>query len=240
MLMRNKSFMLGLGAAMTLATAATAQLEAATTTVAPPLNGEASHVEIFENIYGGTFTGGSGTYTNESITIQRVADDEDQTFSPGTYDAQVKSAFASISQGFGYVTDEGYTNLLDVSGAGFDATGSATDVAVTGDELRWARLGANGLASSRDADNRDGADHLVTYDVLGLDGDAPVRLLFFEDMFGPYSDHDFQDLVVELKQRAIMAPTPNASLAGLALLALAGVGRLITRRRHRTAAFARA
>lgn len=134
------------------------------TTVQGPASGEKSHKQIFEGVYGGTFTGsginlGNGNFSifsNGTITATRVDDNglaallNMLTGAPGTGDDDIwtdgmatttaEARFAGYTQEFGYrVTSFGYVKLFDVTGTGFLVSGSATITFGTGATWEWAR-----------------------------------------------------------------------------------------------------
>lgn len=219
------------------------QAQAATTSIVAPPPGEDNHLTIFENVYGGgTWSAFGNDFSNGSLTAVRMDDDDDQVFSLDTLvDGSARAVFARFNQSFGYLAgdsssgsiEDDYTELFGVSGNGYSVAGSQSDIDLTGSDFRWARKGANGVASSKNSDNPTGQDHLITYTVQGLNAPDPVYMLFFEDLFGDASDNDYNDLVVEISAVSpTAAPTPAAVVPGLALLGFAAFGR---RRRHRHA-----
>lgn len=185
------------------------------TTISGP-DGEASHLDIFDAVYG------------SGAVVERVDDSEDISFGFDAFSARSIARFAALDQSFGYVDGDGDFQLLfEETGKDFDVTGSVGVTSLDG-PVNFARLGSNGLASSDPTANSDGQDHVVTYKVTdGLDD--PFYVLFFEDLFGAAADNDFQDFVVEV--RGInAAPTPAAAGLGFAMM-----GVLAARRRRRDA-----
>lgn len=231
---------------------------ASLTQVHTPHTGELGHVDILNHIYGsmgGAFDGSAGhgaaSYTNGTITATRIDDlsgggpgsllhlvfgspglpHTDQYWVDGIAQATAEAKFANFSQEFGYDDGSGYTSLFNVAvngPTGFDVSGSGSVQFAHGVPWTWARAGTGNTYYSADALNPDGLDHLVTYQVAGLNTTDTVWLLFWEDLpgiLGQGSDRDFNDLVVEI--RAQVVPLP-----GTALLALAGGG-LVTMFRRR-------
>ena len=151
------------------------------------------------------------------------SDITDQYWSDGTVTAVARARYAGYSQQFGYgnVDGTGYSALFDVSGTGFNVTGSAGPVTL-GPLFAWSRVGNAGNQHwSVDSLNADTLDHMVTYYVTGTDINYPTWLLFWEDMNGlrgQGSDRDFNDLVVEI----VCIPVPGAVLLGM--LGLGTVG----------------
>ncbi len=206
---------------------------AALTPVEAPPSGEASHAEIFEGVYGGSFTLlPFGSYSNGGVTALRVDDLADQLYPPDRYQSTARAVYASYDQTFGYLPgdqDGTFMLLLDVFGYGQSVTGSAnnfTPAAI----FRWARSGTQGvIASSSQADNPDGADQLVTYDIQGVSDTESIRLLFFEDVGPDTSDRDFNDLVVEV--RTPFSPVTSVPEPAAALLLAPLAGFMASRRR---------
>ncbi|MEM6552801.1 MAG: hypothetical protein AAF750_11835 [Planctomycetota bacterium] len=189
------------------------------TAIAPPFAGEVGHEEILESTFGGDFVASGLDFTNGTVTATRVDDDDNQLFVIPVFDAEAEAVFAALDQTFGYLPGPAggeFVTIFDVGGREFDVTGAVSGLTIDNQPFRFARMGVNGLDSSLDADN-GGLDKLVTYEITGLDTDAAVTMLFFEDILGTAADDDFQDLVVKVTARPI--PNPAAFGAGLALLA---------------------
>lgn len=207
---------LGLTVALTLGTGtASADL----TEIQSPSPGEAGFAEILSQTYGGTFSPSEFGYSNGVINAIRIGDEDDQVFPAGEYTASAKAVFAALGQSFGFVAGpEGgtYTNLFDVTGGRFNVTGDA--VFTLTEPSRLARSGERGLqATSREDDNPNGEDHMVSFRIEGLPNSGHVMLLGLEDVTG--FDFDFNDLVVELQSPADTAtPMPATFGAGLVLL----------------------
>ena len=218
---------------------------------------EPNHVEIFEELYGPGFSPawappGAPSYTNGPVTVTRVDDfgvggflnmvfggpgtADDQIWTDGIATISAEARFAHFDQEFGFAhvppgLGGDYTKLFDVTGSGFDVSGSATFEFSPGDTWVWARADDSDGGTlenvwySMDGMNRDGLDHMVTYQVTGRDVDATVWLLMWADENDAAGDWDFNDLVLEI--HAVVIPTPGS----LALLAVGGG--LLTRRRRR-------
>ncbi len=216
------------------------------TQINPPHQGEDSHQTIFGQIYGGTFVP-SGTrgvdFSNGGITAFRLDDEDaqdgddptdmrgggggdptDQTWLADFTLATAEAKFATFAQNFGYFpggSGGSYVQLFALTGDRYNVQGEANLSSLAGQLLRWGRGGQNRVLSSRDADNTDGEDHMVTYQILGPgDGGAVFRwLLFWEDILRgeQFADFDFQDLVVEIT--AVPEPTISATCGLIALFA---------------------
>lgn len=221
--------------------------------VNPPPGSEASHQQIIENAFGGSFTGThttgfTGSGASAGINVVRTEDfgmggirnvdgstpvTDDTVWAGCVISARVIGRFAGFNQKFGYIAGASggsYVNLFDVAGSGYGVSGSVADLdlgAITGGTWRWARSGNNGPHSSLPSDNTDAMDHMVSYRVTGLaNGAAATWLLFFEDKnVGQNPDWDYNDLAVEVT--ASLVPTPGAG----ALVALSSL--LMLRRRTR-------
>jgi hypothetical protein len=223
-------------AAMTLVGPGTA--DAGFTDVAPAAPGEPGHEAVLSAAYGGSFTWDAngvdlvGGGSAGDINATRISDANDQFWlANGLFNARAIARFAGFDQAFGYMPGESSTaadefvHLFDVEGSNYDVTGASNGVDLTGlESFRWARQGPDGTHTSYEPDN-DGMDHMVTYQIHGLNTLEPVYLLFFEDGF---RDWDYQDVVIEIAGAAV--PSPAAIGPGLALLGFVGLTR---RRRNR-------
>lgn len=185
-----------------LATASVTQ--AAFTTVGPPHGNELSHAEILGQMYGGTFVVDGLGFTNGSLKLQRLDDDDTTTLTPdklGTLSDPIREA--------------GIFNTMAVTPDGPVLTGK----------------GSTFFANP--ADNADGLDHLVVYYAQpdassGIKGNSflgDIYVLFWDDVFG---DRDFQDFVTGTTIAAV--PLPPAALG--ALLAIAPLAIQQFRRRQ--------
>jgi hypothetical protein len=239
--------------------------DAAFTNIQPPSQfnqlPEDGHRTIFGNVYGGTFVRNGVNMTNGTVTATRIDDSlsnnsvlglvdghagqaADQVWHDGFTNALAKVRFAKDNQAFGFFqgpsgpTDSAhYTKLFDVSGSGYNVTGTSLLQDMVGLTFRWGRSrGIGGFHSSLPADNHDDQDHMVTYQITGLPDQGPftVWMLFWEDRnvgetSNPggatfNSDRDLNDLVVEIRATAI--PEPATAVLGLAgLSALWGMPR---------------
>jgi hypothetical protein len=227
--------------------------QAGFTTVNGPAAHNKGHEGIIENFYGGDFTANGLSFSNGTINAERIADtgsSNDQLFKAGTFDAQTVASFAAANQSFGYFagTNGGsFVDLFDVSGKGYGATGTASNVSVSGDQLRFARSGSTGTQTSQDSDNFDLRDHLISYQITGLSNQKDdVYLLFWEDLnvgrnlMPGKAATNYNDLVVQVSYTGaptpgdggtVAIPLPNASYAGFTMLgALGGLG-LLRRRK---------
>ncbi|MCC6681621.1 MAG: DUF4114 domain-containing protein [Phycisphaeraceae bacterium] len=199
------------------------------TPVQPPSPDEETQAQILAHVYGGTFnlTGGVN-YTNGSITAQRVDDEFDRFFNSGPYDAQAHAIFAWRSQTFGYLPGESggsFQTLIAVTGSEYNVQGTAEDIDLDG-IIRFARRDNDYLVTTKPSDNSDGLDHVVTYQIEGLDTDQTVLMLFFEDLpaSDSFADFDYNDLVIELRflgEVDVPEPASIALMAAPAFLLLA-------------------
>ena len=217
-------------------------------------NGSAQHNKghegIIENFYGGDFTANGLSFSNGAINAERVADtgsSNDQLFKTGNFNVETVASFAAADQSFGYFAGSNggsFVDLFDVSGKGYAATGTANNVNVSGDSLRFARSGSTGTQTSQDSDNFDLRDHLISYKITGLSSQKDdVYLLFWEDLNAGRNQmpgkaaSNYNDLVVQVSYGAggdggpVAIPLPNAGYAGFAMLgAIGGLG-LMRRRK---------
>jgi hypothetical protein len=206
-----------------------------------PSGSEASHTEILEEIYGGTFTG-SGTdlgfgnwteFSNGTVTALRVYDDDDlneylhivtgdetdidQVWTDGAAEVTAQAKYAGHDQSFGWNGGGMGTSYIELL-THDDIGGPAVPISISGDFL-WGTQPNGDEFWSKSSYNADELDHMVTYKIEGLETDWTVWLLFWEDVSGSYptSDRDFNDFVVEV--RAIPEPA-SMLLFGLGALAL--------------------
>lgn len=217
--------------------------------------GELGHQAIIQGIYGGSFAGAPSIGFNRAapsaLSLVRVDDigsdildlagsnmatGSDKVWHDGVISMSAKARYAGYSQVFGLFAGESagapFVPLINVGGSGMGVTGQITgfDIGAVSHTWRWGRAGDGSMFSSRDSDNPDGKDHMVTYKVEGLNnGYDATWLLFFEDLrANQNSDWDYNDLVVEINvvARGQVVPLPTAMNLGVAgLLGLASVRR---------------
>ena len=188
-----------------------------------------------------------GTRTVGNITLTRVHDfgggspinlsgsnhttAMDQVWTDGVVNATAQARFAGYAQNFGHF--DGASGLLAgnfdlnvaVTGSGFNVSGTGvfdSSVELPGGvtEWRWGRTG-NTVQSSKDSDNPDALDHMITFFVQRANGPNGWFLLF-EDLNQPGSDRDFSDLGMELTIIPLPAP---AFMATAGMLGLVGFRR---------------
>ena len=216
------------------------------TTVYPtPHAGELGHEAILEGIYLGDFMASGNDFIGvgalAGINAIRVDDGldprgildvvmggpgsaPDQVWGYGNVTATAEARYAGFTQQFGIDRGQGVEVLFDVAGSGLNATGTAT-IDLSSDTWVWVRRDTDGTNPyySEDAWNHDQLDHMVTYNMQGLDTDETVWQVFWEDLPGPgggchQSDRDFNDLVVEI--RAVPEPATIALLLAAAPFAI--------------------
>lgn len=204
-----------------------------------PYAGELGHAAIFEGVYSpGTAWsaierpgGESVNFTNGSLIALRVDDYgrggvvnvntgvagamDDLIWTGGPVVATARARFASHAQILGYSTNPqtgDYFELFEVSGSGLNVTGSAELVLPPGQTWTWTRSGTGPVWFSGPAYNTDLLDHMVTYQITGLNDGYNRWMIFWEDLPN-LGDGDYNDFAIELT-----APVPEpASAAALAL-----------------------
>jgi hypothetical protein len=228
-----------------------ASASAGTTTIHTPPIDELSQSQILSGIYGGTFASSGDNFTNGTLSALRVDDylsingimqlvtgapgaAADQVWANGIVSAVAEARYAAYEQSFGMIAGASggsYEALFSVTGTGFGVSGqTSAPLDLTGETFRWARSGDNGVHSSRNRDNLDHLDHMVTYQIEGLNDGYTTWMLFFEDKnniwFGrnaQCSDRDFNDLAIEIKAWSPQA-VPLPAAAWMALSTLGGTG----------------
>lgn len=205
------------------------------TSISAASGGERGHSQILALALGGSFdNSGSRDLSNGSTFADRMRDTSwsrstDQVWAAGTYKARVIAKEADFSHTFGFVSGRsgnlggGFQGLLDT-----DSVGSSTSVTLAGD-FRWAikldQQDGGRLFTSRNKDNANDRDHMVSYALYNGGGNLFGYALFFEDK-KHNSDKDFNDAAVLLT----LVPTPMA--AGMGLLGLGGLGVMAGHRRR--------
>jgi len=166
-------------------------------------------------------------------------------FGPGTKDqlwsnlgasVTLKARYAAYSQTFGYLRGESsyiFDPLFTATQDGFLSGVSATfSPAQSGEIFRFANKPSGApIWSSKIANNSDGLDHMVTFEIVGTDAahagnEIGHYVLAWEDMRN-LGDVDYNDLLVEVSG---VEPIPEP--ATLTLFGLGAAG-LITRRIRR-------
>ncbi len=206
--------------------------QAGFTSVLSAPSGEDDLSTVLINLYGaGNFNrvddfkvgGGPGSNLNISTSSPGLPV-TDQIWTDGHVKAVAEVRFAGFNQKFGYNTTllaGGYTNLFDVSGSGYNASGSGEVNFTPGTTWAWARNGFNGPQYSMDSLNTDDLDHMVTYQIINQPGQKyKTWVVAFEDknVGDSQADWDFNDLVVELQ----VIPAPGAILLGSIGVTLVG------------------
>ena len=212
----------------------------------PKRKSEVSHEQILERVYGGDFVAdaaGLNFSNNSGVTVTRVEDAADESWAGRSLSARAVAASSGRRKTAGYFGASAggeVRKLVEGAGRQFHVTGAAESAVAAEGALVFAK-GRGKRAktfSSIASSNRDGMDHLVTYEVKGASGQqASVYLLCWEDRFAGRSDRDYNDLVVEVQaaeamsrdpmSQPLLIPLPPAAWTGLAgLLSLGVLSRL--------------
>jgi hypothetical protein len=153
---------------------------------------------------------GIGGLLNASVSFGGASDDQRWSAS-GDLHVRAVAKYAGWTKAFGFVrggSGTEYEKLFDVGGDKMGVRGEATVSLAPGEALSWVWLGTNGPWFSVAADNPDGLDHMLTYQVSGLNDDTQRWMLFWEDKPGG-GDMDYNDLVVEVTaDKVIPEPGP--------------------------------
>lgn len=190
---------------------------------------EPNQEQILEHVYGGNFSADGVNFSNGTLTATRIDDANDASWTQQVSSVRPLANFAKRKQALGFFEDaDGASNaLFSVTGSKFDVSGGATSPgAHLNGSIRAGRYANVERAfSSLPSQNRDHVDHLVSYRLSGPEIENPTYVLFWEDKWGPKSDFDFNDLVVEVtaKSDPLMIPLPPAAWSGLAGLGVIGV-----------------
>ncbi|MCA9251235.1 MAG: PEP-CTERM sorting domain-containing protein [Phycisphaerae bacterium] len=209
--------------------------------VSPP---SVTHESIIETVYGGDFVangddyndGGSGVSAirfDDSLTPNGMislltagkGDASDRVWSDAFITAKTVWLRADFTQQFGFDRGNGFELLFDAFGEYENVTGEGS-ADLTGETWRWVRRDQDGTRawSSDPGQNPDFLDHMVTYQVDGLNRTGVTYLIFIEDLYGShttdggFSDRDFDDLVIEV--HATPEPATAMLVLGGAMIAL--------------------
>ena len=189
---------------------------------------EANPQQILEHVYGGDFHADGLNFSNGAVTATRIDDADDMTWTQQVGSVRPLANFAKRKQSLGFFDDSGgeTKTFFAAAGSKYDVAGGATTAgAQLNGSIRVGRYGNVERAfSSLPSENRDHLDHLISYRLSGPDIENPTYVLFWEDKWGPKSDFDFNDLVIEVaaKSDPLMIPLPPAAWSGLASLAAIG------------------
>lgn len=217
-----------------LASLAAADAKAGYTTVNATMPGsELGHADILGHVYGGVFAADGLDFGNGAITAMRCDDfgedaNPDQCWDERLVSVRVLARFAGYEQSLGILDGEtggSFRELFTVSGTGLDVAGEAAGIDLNAGVFRFARGGGGHLMTSRQEDNLDAADQMVSYRLDGPGGGRKF-VLFFEDLGAAEgSDWDYNDLVVEVTTAPLAAaiPLPPAVWTGLMVLLSGGL-----------------
>ena len=198
------------------------------TKVAGPLTQQPTQSEILSQIYGGSFSGDGESYSNGTITAERIADfdapETDQIWKAGKYVVRSVAKFTSEESRF------------------YASNPMNPQVIATPADFYFTAKNYYGTSSTDVSMNSDAADHFVTYQIQ-TEG-APKYVLFWEDLPQTRTNRnseaswsDFNDLVLEVQSAApngAVIPLPPAAFAGGATMAVFAVGNFLRNRFRRS------
>jgi len=215
-----------LAGAVALACAGSAR--AGFTPINHPPGSEGSQEKILEHAYGGNFKAFGANFSNGALTATRIDDADDTTWTQQVGSVRALANFAKKKKALGFFEDAaGATNpLFSVAGSKYEVSGglSTPNASLDGRIQAGRHQNVERAFSSVPSENRDNLDHLVSYRLSGPDVEKPTFILFWEDKWGPNSDFDFNDLVVEMTTSSdpLLIPLPPAAWSGLAGLTVIG------------------
>ncbi len=187
------------------------------TTVLPNTDGEASVATpggILDSVFG-------------LGNLQRIDDAIDQVWrNEGTAQVTAIAKWADFSETFGFISGGGFSALLSVPGTSAPASFTS---AQSGTLFQFG-LDPSGapLWSSRESDNSDALDHMVTWKVVQGDRDVGSYVIAWEDL-PDLGDQDYNDLLL-----VVSGVTPVPLPAALWLLGAGAVGLFgVARRTYR-------
>lgn len=199
--------------------------QAASSPIGASPDDELTQSQILEHLYGGSFAPEGDDFSNGSVEVTRIDDGSgaEQIFQGDVVSARAVAAFSRNTEAtVGSVTGGEFEPLFTVSGRGLDVTGSAE---LSGPDLRTTMLALKSGGNVRESNGAGNAHPLKAYSVTGADVNSRKFVLFWEDAAAPYSDFDYNDLVVELGGAAggrgssnVLIPLPAAAWSGLSLL----------------------
>jgi len=144
---------------------------------------------------------------------------DDDYWKDGTVKARVEAKVAGL--GHNLLINDGSSDTTIFAGA----TPGQTTTKLLGPNFSWALETTAGKRFSSDPLlNKDGIDHMVTFEVIGLSS-LKTWAIAWEDLPAYSSDTDYNDLVVQVS----IVPLPAAVWAGLSLLSGLGVARRMRR-----------
>ena len=180
-------------------------------------------------MFGGTFVADGANFSNGSINAVRLDDSHDQIYGPGEYDMTVVAKFAAPEESVDFIygrTGMDFWRMQNVSGFGYDITGTQGALINFNGHFRWALDDEKGMYTSQPSDNPNQQDAMITYRIKGESDKLVHYVLLFEnldpDKPGHKTRNDYNDLVLSVTKglyQPVALPLPSAAYTGGAMLA---------------------